>query len=181
MSFVPAVHVLDAGLLTIELPQDEDALDLLRLRRAVLEERRWFITDPTEFVDSLELQQSLLSDLSRSENSLALVGRLDGAIAGVVYLQGGRLKRMRHTAKLEILVHAGHRGNGIGRHLLAEAVRWARENPHLEKLGLAVFAHNTRAIKLYEGFGFTREGHRPREYKLDDGTYWDDLLMFREV
>ncbi|MCP4810635.1 MAG: GNAT family N-acetyltransferase [Proteobacteria bacterium] len=181
MKFIPAVHVLDAGLLTIELPGDGDALDTLRLRRSVLEEQRWFITEPSEFVDSLELQKSLLADLDRSANSLALVGRLDGVIVGVVYLQGGRLKRMRHTAKLEILVHADHRGAGIGKHLLAEALIWAKANPQLEKVGLAVFAHNARAIALYEGFGFSREGHRPREYKLDDGTYWDDLLMFREV
>lgn len=181
MKKLPAVHVLEAGLLTIEVPDVDDALDLLRLRRSVLEEQRWFITRSDEFVDSLQLQQSLLADLERNDNSLALLARLDGAVIGVVMLQGGRLQRMRHTAKLEILVSADHRGAGIGRLLLAEAIQWATANPLLEKVGLAVFAHNTRAIKLYEGFGFTREGHRPREYKLDDGTYWDDLLLFREV
>ena len=44
-----------------------------------------------------------------------------------------------------------------------------------------MFADNTRAVELYRRLGFEEEGRRVREYKLADGTYRDDLLLYRTV
>ena len=44
------------------------------------------------------------------------------------------------------------------------------------KLELHVFPHNEPAIKLYEGFGFVREGYRKSHYRRGRG-YVDAILM----
>jgi RimJ/RimL family protein N-acetyltransferase len=70
---------------------------------------------------------------------------------------------------------------GIGTALLQTLIDWAEANPLIEKIGMAVFANNERAIRLYRKLGFVEEGRRPREMKLGPGWYVDDVLMYRFV
>ena len=84
-----------------------------------------------------------------------------------------------HVADLGLMVAAGHRRQGIGRALLEQAVAWARE-VEIRKLELHVFPHNEPAIRLYEQFGFTREGVRRRHYRRGAGLV-DAILMAYEV
>lgn len=44
---------------------------------------------------------------------------------------------------------------------------------------LGVFATNEAAIQLYESLGFIKEGSRKREFKLENGTYVDDIHMYQ--
>ena len=80
-----------------------------------------------------------------------------------------------HVADLGLMVAASHRRRGIGRALLDAAVRWARTSA-VSKLELHVFPWNEPAIRLYEGFGFEREGLRRGHY-LRDGLAVDAILM----
>jgi len=167
--------------LLVEEARVEDARDILALHLQVLSEARYFITEPHEFSGSIEQKARRIAELDRSPNSVFLVARCEGRILGYVTVQGGQLRRMRHTGKLEIMVAADARGMGVGRALMRATVDWAIENPHLVKLGLNVFTDNERAIRLYEQFGFHEEGRRVREYRMEDGSYRDDVLMYRFV
>jgi putative acetyltransferase len=80
-----------------------------------------------------------------------------------------------HVADLGLMVAASHRRRGIGRRLLDRAVMWARQSG-VRKLELHVFPWNEPAIRLYETFGFVREGHRRGHYRRD-GADVDALLM----
>ena len=80
-----------------------------------------------------------------------------------------------HVADLGLMVAASHRRRGIGRALLDTAVEWARM-VGVSKLELHVFPWNDPAIRLYEGFGFEREGLR-RGHFLRDGVAVDAILM----
>jgi RimJ/RimL family protein N-acetyltransferase len=73
------------------------------------------------------------------------------------------------------MVAASHRRRGLGRMLLEQATAWARE-AGIRKLELHVFPWNEPAIRLYETFGFEREGLR-REHYRRDGDYVDAILM----
>ena len=73
------------------------------------------------------------------------------------------------------MVEAGRRRQGIGRALLEQAVEWARE-VGVAKLELHVFPYNEPAIRLYERFGFEREGVRRRHYRRGDELV-DAVLM----
>ncbi|MFT4621547.1 MAG: ribosomal protein S18 acetylase RimI-like enzyme [Myxococcota bacterium] len=168
--------------LRIESARVRDALPVLGLHRDILAEREWFITLPDEFAAGLDAVGSRIGLYDASDNSLFLVARLPGVqVAGFLVVHGGHLSRMRHTGKLEVMVARAHRGRGVGRALLAACLEWARASPVLEKLGLSVFASNVRALALYQEHGFVEEGRRPREYRMTDGTYRDDVLMYTLV
>jgi len=77
------------------------------------------------------------------------------------------------------MVAADARGRGIGRALLEHAVEWARRSG-VRKLELHVFPHNEPAIRLYERFGFVREGFRRAHYRRGH-EYVDAILMAYEV
>jgi RimJ/RimL family protein N-acetyltransferase len=81
----------------------------------------------------------------------------------------------RHVADLGLMVAAGRRRRGIGTALLEEAVAWAR-SVGVRKLELHVFPWNEPALRLYEAFGFEREGLRRRHYERD-GEEVDAILM----
>lgn len=165
----------------VERARPEDAAALLEIHKAVLQEGGFFITEPDELDPSVEARAALIRFLNGAPNSVMLVARLNGKAVGMVSVQGGSLRRMRHCGRLEIFVAAEARGAGVGRALMDAVVQWATENPLLTKLALNVFAHNHRAIGLYERFGFLREGYRPGEYRERDGRALDDVLMYRSV
>lgn len=155
-----------------------DAGAILSLHRAVLEERDYFITLPTEFGGTVYAVVQHIRDSTRRPTSLFLVAEVDGEIKGFLTVRGGALARMSHTGKLEIMVDRHTRGKGLGRRLMDVCMDWAKGEPVLEKLGLSVFANNERAVELYRTYGFEEEGRRVREYRLRDGTYRDDILMY---
>jgi RimJ/RimL family protein N-acetyltransferase len=85
----------------------------------------------------------------------------------------------RHVADLGLMVAPAERRRGIGWALLEQAAEWARE-AGVRKLELHVFPHNEPAIRLYERFGFVREGLRRSHYRRGS-EYVDAILMAYEV
>lgn len=81
----------------------------------------------------------------------------------------------RHCGRLGMGLTPDVRGRGVGRRL-AETTIAAALQRGVERIELEVFAHNTRAIRLYERLGFVHEGVRRRARKLDD-AYEDMFLM----
>ncbi|MEK0082564.1 GNAT family N-acetyltransferase [Benzoatithermus flavus] len=124
---------------------------------------------------SLEETRRWLQGLSADD--LLLVGELGGKVVG----NGGLHRatgRRRHAAVLGMGVAEAWQGKGIGRVLLAALIDAADNWLDLRRLELTVYTDNTRAIALYERFGFAREGVM-RAYAYRDGSYVDALLMAR--
>lgn len=86
-----------------------------------------------------------------------------------------RWEGFRHGGRLGMGIVREFRGAGIGRRLLDAAVRGARE-AGLSRVELEVFSSNTIAIKLYERYGFAREGLH-RRGRIIDGRVEDVLIM----
>ena len=86
--------------------------------------------------------------------------------------------RRRHAMMLGIGVHPEAHGRGVGSALMDAITRQADDWLGVLRIELTVFADNTRAIRLYERFGFEHEG-RLRGYALRDGRYVDALTMAR--
>src|SRR5262249_20232260 len=109
-------------------------------------------------------------------NAAVLVAeRADGTIVGRLSLARDAHPASKHVADLGLMVAKDERGKGVGRALLDGAVEWAR-NAGVRKLELHVFPWNEPAIRLYERFGFEREGYRKSHYNRA-GQDVDAVLM----
>ena len=116
-----------------------------------------------------------------SPRALWAVAKIDGELAGVLTLSSyyGPLKKTKHVKNLGMGVAKGYRGTGVGSALMDYAIRWAR-GKGVEKIELSVFSTNETAIRLYEKFGFEREGVARQQF-LIDGRYVDEVMMGRFV
>lgn len=84
----------------------------------------------------------------------------------------------RHGGRLGIGLLPDYRGHGIGKALMTVAIA-AADARSFERIDLTVFAGNARAIRLYERFGFVREGVMRKSARFGDGDYRDVVLMAR--
>ncbi|MDE1837856.1 MAG: GNAT family N-acetyltransferase [Euryarchaeota archaeon] len=83
-----------------------------------------------------------------------------------------------HVGDLGILVHRGHRDQGLGEALLRRVIEECQGR--FELLVLSVFANNARAKHLYEKVGFRHYGTLPRGIKRNGG-YVDSEEMYLEL
>lgn len=131
---------------------------------------------PDEFNPSFERIRDRIMEVRATDNSLFLVAEAERAVVGALTCGGGTLQADRHMTALGVYVARDWRDCGIGGALLAEAVRWAKASPVVERVELEVYARNARAIHLYEKHGFEHEGRKRRLY-YQDGEPMDMLIM----
>ena len=161
-------------MISIRPAEGSDASELVALAAAIGgEPGGWLLT--TEAWRPVADERRYLKAVRRHADAAVLVA-LDGdRIIGRLSLARDPHPASAHVADLGMMVAASHRRRGIGRNLLDAAVAWARA-AGVRKLELHVFPWNEPAIRLYEDFGFEREGLRRRHY-LRDGVAVDALLM----
>lgn len=100
-----------------------------------------------------------------------------GPIVALCDLRGKHFRRARHGVDLGILVDEPWRGRGLGRAMLTTAMEWARSNPEIRRISLAVLAENHGARRLYESLGFVQDGVTAEFTRSEDGTYHDQITM----
>lgn len=150
----------------------EHAEGLGRCVDAVARERRWLgmLEGPP-----VETWRAFVTEVVRAGGIVLVAVDADDRVAGWCDIQRRTREGFRHVGRLGIGMLAEVRGRGLGRRLMREAIDAARRLG-MERIELDVFASNTRAIALYESFGFQHEGLKRRVRKLD-GVYGDDVLM----
>jgi ribosomal protein S18 acetylase RimI-like enzyme len=155
-------------------PTDAAAFKTLRL--FALQE------SPTAFASSVDEEKDI--PLSTFEERLAFkpdqgrFGAFDGGeLVGVVALGREGMQKLSHKAFIwGMYVHPGHRGRGLSKPLLGEAIALARSVPEIRQVNLIVNAGNAAAIALYQATGFVVFG-REANAGLVAGVLHDDLHM----
>jgi len=155
-----------------------DARGYINLIKSILREQPPVDTPyaPDEFDPPIERIRDRIADVAIMDNSLFLVAEAERQIVGTLTCGGGTLQADEHMTALGIYVAKDWRDQGIGNVLLARCVEWARRSPLVERVELEVYAHNARAIHLYEKYGFEREGIKRRLY-YQNGKPIDMLIM----
>ncbi|MFL6673132.1 MAG: GNAT family N-acetyltransferase [Massilia sp.] len=125
-----------------------------------------------------DYEEALAQPLSWAEQRLAAPGEywfgaFDGdELVGAIGLRTQEGRKLRHAATLSALVVDPRRqAQGIGGTLVAYLIGFARSLGHIRQVGLTVHEGNTRAERLYDGFGFEQFGLE-RDAFLLDGKYY---------
>lgn len=83
------------------------------------------------------------------------------------------LVHMRDT-DIAIDILPAYQGKGYGSEAIKWCLRWAFMAAGLHRVGIAAFAYNEGAVRLYGRLGFAREGVR-RQCIWHEGRWWDEV------
>ncbi|WP_053369015.1 GNAT family N-acetyltransferase [Bacillus sp. FJAT-27245] len=158
-----------------------DAEGTFEVQKSVVAEGRYLMTAPEEFNKTIDQHEEWIKRITSSERETLFVAERNGEIAGFIIFQSPDRKRLSHTGTFGIMISKEHRGQGLGKLLLKTLLDWAEKNPLIEKVSLAVFSTNQRAIAFYKSFGFMEEGRKVKEVKFGENEYADDILMYKSV
>lgn len=104
-----------------------------------------------------------------------------GKVLGLYILHPNGEGHCAHICNASYAVKSGVRGRHIGRALVIDCLKVARERGFLILCFNAVVKSNIAARHLYESLGFTVVGEIERGYKKDDGEFLDILLYKRDL
>ena len=126
---------------------------------------------------SLEQWRQRLADAG--DGTYNLVAVVGDRVVGMMGLHTfPNRPRRRHVGAIGMSVHDEWQGKGIGKSLMHAGLDLADNWLNLTRLELEVYTDNEPAIRLYEQFGFEREGTL-RQHAFRDGRYVDSYLMAR--
>ncbi len=153
---------------------------LLEYLKTTCGETRYLVKEPEEITLTLEEEKAFIEKQNSSENSLLMIGLLDGEYVGNCSLMGMGAMRYKHRVSMGIALFQKYTGFGIGKVMIENLLEIAREKG-LEQIELEVVTDNERAIALYKKMGFKICGTFPDNMKYKDGTYADAYWMMRKL
>ena len=93
---------------------------------------------------------------------------VESELVGVAALFFEESQKLSHKATVgSVFVTPTSRSKGVGRALMSELLRIAREDKKLEQLNLTVNVANEAAVRLYESLGFSIFGTEPNAVYVD--------------
>ena len=155
-----------------------DATALRKLRLSAL------LANPIAFAGSFEdeAEQPIVDTEQRliARDGRAVLGAfVNDALVGSIGINRETMAKLAHKAGIwGMYVAAEHRGAGVGRQLLNEAIRLAHTFDGVRQLTLYVNAVNVGAIALYESLGFVTYGVEPCGMQVG-GVFYDEHLMVK--
>lgn len=154
----------------------EKANEILKLMKVLsIESDNFPFTSEDVALDANQIN-NFINYLSKMENSIFVVGIIQGKIIALGYLEGGRRSRTFHSCNLGIGVLQNYQELGIGNEIMNYLLKFASEGEYIAKINLQVRVDNKKAIAMYKKHGFILEGKESRAMFID-GNFYDYLNM----
>ena len=161
-------------MLTISELRSGDYVAMQNLMQQVFAETDNLLLLPEDIAfSSEEFAQRLARRLQNG--SVCMLARYNGKLVGYAMAIRADDQRHRHVATLVIAVLADYWGQGIGHSLLQDLEAWCLEN-HVSRIEMAARSDNSRALALYEKFGFVQEGIKKQSFAVA-GDYFDECIL----
>ncbi len=103
---------------------------------------------------------------------------LDGEPAGYYILHPNNIGRCSHVANASYLMDKRFRGKSLGKPLVADSVKAAKELGFRGMQFNAVVASNLPALTIYKSVGFRKVGTIPGGFRLKNGVYSDMYILY---
>lgn len=155
----------------------DDAAALLQLSQQVAQETEYLVMDETGMALSAEMLAMHLESLYESPNNLLLLAFVDDQLVGNASVKASNDYRIAHIGEIGISILKEFWGIGLGSLLMEEILYWAQDSQLIRRLELTVQVQNTRAVHLYQKFGFQLEATMARGARNDQGEFLAVHLM----
>jgi len=144
-------------------------------------ETEFLLRYPDEVNYTLESEQEILQRLLEDPYVIMMAAIVDGKVAGNGSVSGiGDKRKIRHRCSMAIALYEEYWGLGIGTAMIGYMTELAREIGW-HQMDLEVVAENEQAQALYKKCGFIESGRRHNALLFDDGTYHDEILMYKDL
>ena len=166
---------------TLRPTMPDDAADMIEYLKVTSAETPFLLRYPDEVTFTLESEKEILGRLLDDPHAVMMAAVVEGKIAGNCSINGIGLKRkICHRCSMAIALYQEYWRLGIGTAMIGYLTELAAQMGY-EQIDLEVVDGNDRAKAAYTGCGFTESGRRHRALKFDDGTYRDEILMYKEL
>lgn len=159
---------------------EDDAKDMIKYLKKTTKETPYLLREEDEINLTVEDEKGFINMCLEADNALMLVAYVDDKHVGnCSFSPVGPFKRLAHRCDVAIALYQEYCGCGIGSIMLETALRYAKE-VGFEQAELEVVSTNTKAIKLYEKYGFKKYGTKLDNMKYSDGSYASmDWMMMK--
>ena len=162
--------------LVIREPALEDAEKMIAYLNKVGGESDNLLFGEGDFHLTIEQEREYVQKSLENPNEHFILAFIGGELVGMAHLTGLGRKRNAHNAELGISVRKAHWGMGIGKAMMKELIRFAKEHKAIRNIHLGVKASNVNAMRMYEKFGFEKVGAHKNYFNVN-GTFDDEILM----
>lgn len=166
---------------TIREALPEDAEQIVEVSHTIGNQTEFLVMDEYGMNLPVGLLENQLESIYTSEAQLLLVASIGAEIVGTASVKTSEEKRVDHIGEVGISLLKDYWGMGLGSALLEELIDWAQQTPQIRRLELTVQKQNTRAVHLYEKYGFQTEAVMARGARGDDDRFLDVLLMSKMI
>ena len=182
MRFLEREITLKDGRTCILRPNAPDLAEgMLEYLKKTSAETPFLLRNPDEVNYTLEGEKEILGRLLEDPYTIMMAAVVDGKIAGNGSISGiGEKRKIRHRCSLAIALYEEFWGLGIGTAMinymteLAAQIGW-------HQVDLEVVVENEQAQALYRKCGFIKTGRRHNALLFDDGTYHDEIPMYKNL
>lgn len=144
-------------------------------------ETEFLLRYPDEVNYTLESEKEILQRLLEDPYVIMMAAIVDGKVAGNGSVSGiGDKRKIRHRCSMAIALYEEYWGLGIGTAMIGYMTELAAKTGW-HQMDLEVVAENEQAQALYKKCGFIESGRRHNALLFDDGTYHDEILMYKDL
>jgi len=129
-----------------------------------------------EYKNSIEIEREKLNRIIESDYCYCLISCVSNKIVGMITVERGTQKKIRHAGEIGVAILKEYWGMGIATLLFNQLEERLGEYGRITKLNLRVRTDNDRAVSLYKKWGFIIEG-KIRNEVLIRGNYYDIYWM----
>lgn len=153
----------------------KDAEEVLKYTNNVGRESD-FLTFGSEGIPfTIDQEKIFLRNTQETKRNYMLGGFIKDRLVSVVNISSSQKDRLSHKADIGISVLKEFWNIGVGSRMMEFIISLCRKDD-FRKIDLLVNEENKRAIKLYEKYGFIKEGLLSRDIQID-GVFYSSYHM----
>lgn len=157
-------------------PIKEDAQAMIDYLNIIGGESDFITFGKNEFSMSVEAEQDYIERINSMDNSKNVLIIIEDEIVGIASITSVQKERMKHNGTLGISIRKKYWDIGLGSEIMNYLIDWAKSNKITKKINLLVREDNIRGVKLYEKFGFEKEGLLKKDICVN-GIYYNTIAM----
>lgn len=131
------------------------------------------VRDGVAFPQENEMSDAEADEFFRSQSYTGIACDENGKVYGLYILHPNNVGRCGHISNASYAVSSSARGKGVGRAVVTDCIKKAKELGFGILQFNAVVASNAPALALYKSLGFIQLGVIPDGFRLKSGEYED--------